>query len=174
MVDRAATRPSIEVHPWVRDAPDMTAANIRRIADVLGCQNACFYDGTRQYVDIVRPLISQPVVECCLRVPSHILKRGSKRNLVSAAFSNDLPPEIVGCADRSGPLEYWQSVVLNSVDTIREVLVDGLLVREGLLDRAKLQLALNGRSTVDGYAATTIVSSLIAEKWARATVHSFA
>jgi asparagine synthase (glutamine-hydrolysing) len=98
--------------------------------------------------ETVNPLLSQPLVELCLRLPSWVLTHGGRgRALARRAFAADLPQEIATRRSKGGMEEHIKAVLLNNIDLARSMLLDGQLVRRGFLDRTRLEAALSGRPT---------------------------
>jgi asparagine synthase (glutamine-hydrolysing) len=98
--------------------------------------------------EALHPLLSQPVVELCLRLPTYLLSRGGRgRALARQAFAADLPAEIARRRSKGGMEEHMKAILLRNLDFVRDMLLDGALVREGILDRAKLEEVLSGRPT---------------------------
>lgn len=121
------------------------------------------------YPERTLPLLSQPLVELCLRIPSYVLIRGGRdRALARAAFSVDLPAAIVrrhakGAADR-----HFRNVLDANLDFVRELLLDGLLVEHGLLDRTRLELYLTReRSPADFEYLAILQEYVCTEAWLR-------
>lgn len=114
----------------------------------------------------VYPLASQPVVETCLRIPTYVLlKGGVSRGLARSAFRDQLPQEIVRRTAKGGSLSFCQRLVRQNVDFIRERLLDGLLVRKGLLDRTKLEGYLTRDQPFLSVLPHQIMDYLACEAW---------
>jgi asparagine synthase (glutamine-hydrolysing) len=95
--------------------------------------------------ELVNPLLSQPLIELCLRIPTYVLTLGGRgRGLARRAFAEDLPPEIAGRRSKGGLQEQIETVLTRNLDLARQVLLDGELVKQGLLDRRLLESALAG------------------------------
>ena len=104
-----------------------------------------YYDpfGREAAPEAVHPLLSQPLVELCLRLPTFVLTRGGRgRALARSSFSDDLPPEVRVRRSKGGMEEFSTAVLLNNLDFARSLLMDGELVRRGFLDRSRLERAL--------------------------------
>jgi asparagine synthase (glutamine-hydrolysing) len=98
--------------------------------------------------ELINPLLSQPLIELCLRLPSYVLTQGGRgRALARQAFAGDLPVEIATRRAKGGMGEHIRLVLQRNLDFARSVLLDGELVRRGILDRAKVEEALSGRPT---------------------------
>lgn len=117
-------------------------------------------------LDFINPLMCQPLLELCLRIPTYLHAAcGSDRAVARAAFAADLPAEVVqrtwkGSADR-----HLRDMLVNNIVKIRELLLDGELVKEGILDRKRLAGALSLAPTRDASHVTEIFGYLSTEVW---------
>lgn len=88
---------------------------------------------------IVFPLLSQPVHELCLRIPTYVMFKGGRdRALARKTFKDCVPSDIVrrrgkGAADRVS-----QDLVRSNTVFLKEILLDGVLAREQIVDRTAL------------------------------------
>jgi len=95
--------------------------------------------------DRVAPFLSQPIIEMALRLPTWVLIHGRvDRAIERGAFAREVPPQIVqrrekGCFDT-----VVRELIETNIDFVRELLLDGALVKERILDRAKLEAFLCG------------------------------
>lgn len=116
----------------------------------------------------VHPLMSQRVLEACLRIPTYVLAHdGRDRALARSAFSHTVPREILLRHWKAGSDNFVATVLKRNRDYIREVLLDGVLVRERLLCRAALEKALSNQPTKDTAGTSEIFVHLSTETWAR-------
>ncbi len=123
-----------------------------------------FYSG--RYADHVDPLNSQPVWELMLQLPTYtILADGISRGLARRAFADVLPPEIRKRQAKGIGTPFYQQVVRRNRSLLRERLLDGLLVREGYLDRIKLDQYLAADEPFVTVSAAQVLSYLAAEIW---------
>jgi asparagine synthase (glutamine-hydrolysing) len=158
-------------HPWVLDAPGLPRSKIQQIFDVVDAQ--AFHAGACNYADVVHPLISQPIIECILRIPSYVLTIGGvERGLARRAFAADVPREILTRTSKGAVTGYFYDLVLNNLTFIREFLLDGLLVKERLLDRARIEAALNPGAILRHTPLQPTLSSIFAESWVRTATDS--
>lgn len=107
-----------------------------------------FYDplGEPDDPERVSPLYSQPVLELCLRTPVHLLTLGGwDRAIARRAFYDALPREVVNRRDKGDIERHILSIIDHNITFIRDLLLQGVLVAEGVVDRNKLAAALSGK-----------------------------
>lgn len=118
--------------------------------------------------ETVAPLLSQPLVEVALRIPTWLLTLGGwDRSMARRAFQGDVPRQIVTRRAKGGQEEHAKAILTRNIDFARELLLDGQLVRERILDRARLAAALSGRPTRRGGGNVEIYGYLSLEAWLR-------
>jgi asparagine synthase (glutamine-hydrolysing) len=129
-----------------------------------------FYDplGREGDAERISPLYSQPLVELCLRIPVYVLTRGGwDRAVARRAFHDDLPPEIRNRRHKGGIEEHLRLTLEHNRPFLRELLLDGALVREGIVDRARLAEVLSGRATRIRVGASELLEYAGIEAWLR-------
>src|SRR5207248_977138 len=109
----------------------------------------------------------QPLVELCLRTPTHVLiKNGMDRATARRAFAPDLPPEIIRRRNKGRIDQHIRNVLDRNLDFVRDLLLNGRLVQHGLLDRRNLELYLTReRSPADFQYAEIVQEHLCVESW---------
>jgi asparagine synthase (glutamine-hydrolysing) len=154
---------------WIREAETLTPGLLWHIL----CLSIPpqFYEsfGGPTAIERTPVLMSQPVMEACLRVPSYTwIAGGRDRSIARRAFTDVLPRAIVqrtqkGLADR-----FNRRMLDRNAAFLREMLLDGLLVRAGLLDRAKLEEFSNTGATSEGFEYNEVLRHhLCTEIWLR-------
>lgn len=97
------------------------------------------------YTERVHAYFTQPIIEACLRIPTWVLTYGGvDRGLARKAFQHDLPRDVVRRFSKSAPTEYYNEIYDHNKDVLRGHLLNGVMIREGLLRQDKLETALNG------------------------------
>jgi asparagine synthase (glutamine-hydrolysing) len=127
-----------------------------------------YYDPFEQDAapEFVHPLLSQPLVELCLRLPTYQLTEGGNgRALARRAFAPDLPARIAGRRSKGGMEEHAVAVLGNNIDFARGLLLEGELVRRQLIDRNKVEEILSGRPTALICHPSQIHSLIAIEAW---------
>lgn len=86
--------------------------------------------------DMLHPLISQPLIELCLRLPVYQLcLNGTNRGLAREAFGGILPEAIRLRVTKGNASRYYAETLERHLVTIAERLADGALVKAGLIRR---------------------------------------
>ncbi len=98
---------------------------------------------------MILPLLSQPLVETCLSIPTwQWIDGGRDRVLVRRAFSPDLPPEIAWRRSKGGPSSFACEVIDRNKAKLQTLLLDGILAAKGLIDVSRVRRALDPATPV--------------------------
>ncbi|MES2956713.1 MAG: asparagine synthase C-terminal domain-containing protein [Pseudomonadota bacterium] len=154
------------LHPGLEAVSDVPVSKLKQVRDLM--HPVGYYDpfDLEAFVERVQPLLSQPVVELCLRLPTYLLTNGGRgRALARQAFAADLPSEIARRHSKGGMEEHVKAILLRNLDFARSLLLDGALVGKGLLDRAKVEEVLSGRPTAIASYMGEIHTCLGIEAW---------
>lgn len=85
---------------------------------------------------IVAPLLSQPLVEACLSIPSWLwFEEGMNRHAARRAFAPDLPESVIFRHSKGSPDSFTAEIFETWRPQIRELLADGELARQRIIDR---------------------------------------
>ena len=129
-----------EPHPWFATPDGALPGDRERIFDLAGTQ--VFRDelARRAKWQLRMPLLSQPVVETCLKVPSWMwISEGRNRAVARDAFADVLPAEILYRRSKGTFMNYSGTVYRRNKSQLREYLLTGRLEGQGLLDTDSLQ-----------------------------------
>lgn len=151
-----------------RSSPDCVPAGKRRHAASL-CAAHEYADplSSMDFPERVQPLLSQPLIELCLRIPTYLLtSKGWDRAIARQAFSEDVPKEILRRRSKSSMNENVLDVLKRNSDAARELLLDGELVGSGVIERAALETALSDGAS-DKALAHEVFELLSTEAWLR-------
>ena len=114
------------------------------------------------------PLMSQPLLELCLSIPTWLWAKGGRnRALARDAFAADLPQSLLARTSKSGPDSFIRLAFHHHRSAIRELLLDGLIARNGLLDRARVEAAFELDTSLDGSTIYRLLDLAEAETWVR-------
>lgn len=153
-------------HPWLDAPPGALPGKAAHIASLLRIQR--HLDGTGQLgeVAVVNPLMSLPVIEACLAIPSWMWCHGGRnRSAAREAFRADLPRGIVERISKGGPDAFGARIIEHFRGAIRDRLLDGNLASGGTIDRAALERRLSDERPDWGTHRVRLLELLEAEAW---------
>jgi asparagine synthase (glutamine-hydrolysing) len=156
-------------HPWLHPPariPPGRAAHVRLIA-----AGQSYVEGLDPERDppLAVPLLAQPLVELCLRVPSWLwFERGLNRAIARRAFAGELPAAIVQRRSKGTPDGFVAQLFERNRSRIREDLLDGALAGMGLLDIKPLARVLTGAGLLTARHLNRVMTLYDAELWCRA------
>lgn len=130
-------------HDWL-DAPDgALPGTASHIALLLRIQN--HLDSERGFNrPVISPLLSQPIVELCLKIPSWLwFREGRNRYIARKAFEDALPPPLIARLSKGTPDSFVATLFEVHRETIVTILRDGLLVQAGLLDMRAIEQSID-------------------------------
>jgi asparagine synthase (glutamine-hydrolysing) len=170
--NRFVTRAARESLPWPADNPwleapaDALPGKRRHVWALIGIQNHLEGYGRESFAPYVSPLMSQPLLETCLTIPSWLwCTGGNNRAIVREAFRNRLPPEIIDRRTKGAFDSFVAKLIEKNRRVLREMLLDGLLVREGIIDplavSAFLDSTLPARDGLGEFAALADVEAWV-------------
>lgn len=114
------------------------------------------------------PLLSQPVVEACLRVPTWMwIAGGMNRAVARAAFADVLPAEILHRRSKGTFMSYLGGVYQRNRPAMRDFLLQGRLQQRGLLDVQALDAFMGDVIPEGGHAFTRVFDLCMVENWVR-------
>jgi len=123
--------------------------------------------------ETVTPLLSQPLLELLMRIPTWVLTAGGwDRALARRAFSHEVPRRILTRRTKGGQEEYAKAIFTRDLDFARDLLLDGRLVREGLLDAVRLANVLSGQPSRTAAGNAELYGCLSMEAWLRQWLHA--
>lgn len=133
---------SSDQHPWLDTPGSALPGKIAHAAMILRIQGTI--DGfPRTKPPQINPLLSQPIVEACLSIPSwRWCEAGQNRSMARKAFSDELPTAILERRSKGGPTSFAYDVIDRNQTVLRDILIDGELVRANLLDNEAIRSAL--------------------------------
>jgi asparagine synthase (glutamine-hydrolysing) len=155
-------------HPWDGDAQDLPKGKqlqIRFLAEVMNRHRPISrYERAPQH----HPLLSQPVVELCLQIPTYLLLRGGRdRALARDAFADRLPPEIIRRRDKGSIVSLVTEMIRRSESFLRELLLEGVLAGRGIIVRSDLEPYIVHGQPFRQEHYLPLMACIAAEVWAR-------
>jgi asparagine synthase (glutamine-hydrolysing) len=159
-------KPECVLHPWFRDASHLPWGKLWHI--LLLAAPADFQRPLPDDDDpeSIEPLRSQPLIELCLRIPTYVMTWGAGDRLIERmAFRRELPERVLQRLSKGFVDEGLQIMVRQNAGFVRELLLDGLLVRERILDRRKLERMLGEDALRNGRVSAELFAHISTEAW---------
>ncbi len=154
------------MHPWLIEAIRLPPGKLLHVSALIDLQLYQEPSSDAHVADTPLLFASQPLVELCLRVPTYILTRGGiDRALERTAFTRDVPQEIAVRQTKGRTTRYFAGVLTANLPFLRELLLDGELVRQGLLDRTRLEGILAKDYIVHLAGVGSLLDCVAAEAW---------
>jgi asparagine synthase (glutamine-hydrolysing) len=158
---------SAVTHKWLtppRDVLPGRAYHVELITRLLPYVNDYAEEGLPT---LVAPLLSQPVLEACLRTPTwHWIRGGHDRAVARTVAATRLPREIAYRRSKSGPDSLAVALCLTQGRVIEDALSDGILARAGLISTRGIRRALMETNVLRYGKCSTILALLEIENWA--------
>jgi asparagine synthase (glutamine-hydrolysing) len=155
-------------HPWMSAPADVLPGDREKVYDLIGTQ--LFRDATpRGHSRSMRfPLLTQPVMEACLKVPTWMcISNGRNRAVARDAFADRLPRGILDRRSKGSYTGYMAAVYARNKSQMREFLEEGQLGAQGLLDRPALAKFFASELAPRDLSFLRIFDLCAAENWAR-------
>ncbi len=155
-------------HPWAADAGDLPRGKhmqIRFLSQVVNRHRPIArFERAPQH----HPLLSQPLMEVCLRIPTYLLLRGGReRGLAREAFADRVPVEILRRRDKGSIVSHAAEMLRQSEPFVRELLLEGVLAGAGVIVREELEpYIVHGQPFREEH-LMPLLACIAAELWAR-------
>lgn len=152
-------------HPWLDPPAGALPGTTAHISSVLRVQP--ILEAARGYHwPVLSPLVSQPVIETCLAVPSWEWRAGGRdRSLARRAFAAELPPLILNRRVKGTPGRFAAQLLDHFRGPIRDRLLGGRLAERGIIDAAAIGQLLAGERPVPDLQRVRILELVNAEAW---------
>jgi asparagine synthase (glutamine-hydrolysing) len=139
-LNEARLPPEPAFHPWLDEPPGTLGGSRAHVHAILASYSHLDGYGRQAIAPSLFPLLSQPVVEACLAVPSWLwVAHGRDRAVARAAFRADLPRIVAERRTKGGMDAFCARTVELNRERLRPFLLDGLVADAGLLDRAAVE-----------------------------------
>ncbi|WP_242128518.1 asparagine synthase C-terminal domain-containing protein [Sphingobium sp. Sx8-8] len=165
---RAQFEAGLPLHPWMEEARRLPPGKRLQIAMLANCQIFHAPTLTAAGLRLAHPMLSQPVVEHCLRVPTWELvpderDRGGARDVLAQW----LPDAVRNRRTKGEATGFYSRAIALQLDRLGPVLREGHLVRQGIIDRAALEPMLDARALLWRGDHSLLATLVAMETWAR-------
>lgn len=156
---------SAEAHPWLEGLPRALPGKREHVEALVHIQH--FLDrGTTGSVRTLHPLLAQPLLELCLRIPSWLWMRGGRDRAIARDAFHDLLPASILARRSKGSLEsLLHRAFARLAPQMRDLLQSGELRRSGILDDAAVDRAFAGASELRDDLQLRISELVALELW---------
>lgn len=153
-------------HSWL-DAPmGALPGKCGHVAMITRAQHYMHGHDRRLHFTEIAPLLSQPVVETALAIPSWMACEGGvDRSAARRAFAPKLPPNIIRRRMKGGPDAFAMEILRSNYDLVRDRLLAGQLAANGIIDKQELEAALVRDQMTLGTNYVRILLLLDTEAW---------
>jgi asparagine synthase (glutamine-hydrolysing) len=155
-----------KLHPWFADAARLPRGKAEHLLSIVALYHYHHHHGRGIARDVIYPFFSQPIAEFALQTPTYVFCEGGiDRALERAAFADLIPPEIARRTGKGGADSYLLKVMQANLEFYRDLVLNGTLIQQGFLDRAKVETMLSPAFTAHGGGALYIYLLVAAEAW---------
>lgn len=164
---RAAALDDGDRHPWITAPPRTLPGKAAHVAMLARAQKSIELYPRSSAPPQISPLLSQPIVELCLSIPTWYWVRGGRdRAVARTAFEGLLPELILERRTKGSPSGFIRRVFDAQGEAAIAILRGGRLVEAGLIDPEWLARAGEGLWRDDGR-DHRILTFAAAEAWVR-------
>ena len=162
-----APEPDPPDHPWLAGAPGVLPGKREHVASILLAQGFLDRYEHAQIAPVRFPLLAQPVMEACLRVPTWLSNAGGRNRAVARdAFADRLPKRVLERQTKGGLNAFMGEAFNRNRQRLAEQLVRGWLATAGLVDGKAIAATLETPSP-NGAAIARLFYLADVEAWAR-------
>jgi asparagine synthase (glutamine-hydrolysing) len=155
-------------HPWIADIEDLPPAKRLHVANLASALLQYGASRRSKVIDVIHPLISQPILEQCLALPVDLLVQGGRdRALAREAFRARLPSAVYRRRSKGELSAFHSWAMAAALPSLRAFLLDGRLCEQGLIDRARLEPVLEEAYLAQHGGILDILRAAAIEAWVR-------
>lgn len=157
-------------HPWFRDLRRVPWDKLRRLGTLIASPEYYNVAASPDAVvpELVSPLYAQPVIELLMRIPIYThFHQGRDRGLAREAFVEEVPEPILRRLWKDRAPGFHDVMVDRQRGFLKEILLEGTLVRNGLLNRALLEEVISAGPSKNTVYPGELFRHLDTELWAR-------
>lgn len=163
----AASPPPAD-HPWLRDVAAADRGVLEHVQSIAGIFHF-LADPAPGTIAALHPLLAQPVIEACLRIPSWLwIRCGRDRAVARAAFRGLLPESVLARRSKGSLGSMFMTGYMAQRADLECLLLDGKLSQTGLLDREAIRAYLRREGQPEDARYIRLIDLASAETWLRA------
>lgn len=152
-------------HPWLIAPDGVLPGQVAHISGLVRIQQN-LVPRRSLVAPVINPLLSQPIIEECLHIPSwRWCQGGRNRSPVRDAFAVDLPTEIVTRTAKGTPDGFCVQIIERYRNDIMQRLLDGNLAHHQLINRIEIEKSLRSETLTLGTDHVRLLDLLDTEAW---------
>ena len=153
---------------WAGNVEGLPPAKRSQITAIATDRSVIGPSSRSRALTVLHPLLSQPLVERAIATDIYLLTEGRRdRAMARRAFADMLPGSVIERRGKGALAQYFGRCMCASVPFLRDFLLDGLLVRNGVLDRVRLDAMLDRDFLMRFDCYAKLRSVIITEQWVR-------
>jgi asparagine synthase (glutamine-hydrolysing) len=163
--DAAATRP--EPHPWLAPHPSLAPGKADQIRMVAGIHHF-LSDPAPLTPASLHPLLAQPLLELCLRIPSWLWVAGGRDRAVAREAFRGMVPDAILDRRGKGTLEsMFVKGYMAERPRLERFIAEGELAERGIIDGPAVRAYLRRDGEPRDFGYVRILEIAAAEQWLR-------
>jgi asparagine synthase (glutamine-hydrolysing) len=165
---RGRAQAATPFHPWVEGIGDLPPGKQVQIEAIAATFNVRGVAGYVRELDVRHPLLSQPVLEASLALPTwRLAPDGRERGLARALFADRVPEPVLRRRSKGELGAYYARTLALSGEVLKPLLLDGVLCGAEVLDRRAVEAALAPDTLICRSEGPALMSAIAAEVFAR-------
>ncbi|WEK43258.1 MAG: asparagine synthase-related protein [Candidatus Sphingomonas colombiensis] len=158
----------VRCHPWLMPSSGRLPGKLEHIGLLVLISNFTEGFGYERKYPVLYPLLSQPVVELCLRIPSWMwCRNGVNRAPARDAFRHRLPLEIIQRTTKGSFDRLAIELIERRTQEIEEFLCSGFLSDAGLIKSDDVRRVIQRRAAYSELIWARILALVDVEAWCR-------
>ena len=155
-------------HPWLDNPRNILPGKAAHVSMLVRIQGTIDGFERRHMPAQINPLLSQPIMEACLRIPTwDWVSGGRNRSVVRQAFTDSLPSQIVRRRTKGGPDSFASELLAGARGRLNDRLREGMLVSRGIVDGGTLNARLDDPKPFSPKEGMRLMALTEAENWVR-------
>lgn len=168
LAEREIPFATFPAHPWLHPPTDVPKGRANHAEWILRVQRFTEGFDRSDPLELVCPLVSQPIIEASLAIPSWLwVQGGVNRSIARQAYRDVLPRQVLGHVRKGGPAPFTLEILEAERSRIRDFLLGGLLNQKGVIDAHALEIYLDQRGPQKGHDYLRVMELVDVEAWAR-------
>jgi asparagine synthase (glutamine-hydrolysing) len=156
------------IHPWFKDVAGVPPGKILTIYGILAVTSTAYHGAfaSPDDAETISPLVSQPLADLALSIASYVhLRGGIDRAAARSAFKDCLSEEVLRRQGKGTSIYWIKELLEHNRSFLKSFMLDGMLVKEGILDRNKLERLLSAEVDGSKVPIAHIFPQLFIEAW---------